>query len=30
VPVAPGDRQDPDEVALALLREQFGAKSLDG
>ncbi len=29
VPVAPGDRQDPDEVALALLREQFGAKSLD-
>ncbi|MFI5503218.1 DNA polymerase III subunit gamma and tau [Nocardia asteroides] len=30
VPVAPGDRQDPDEVALALLREELGAKSLDG
>ncbi|MFD3594749.1 DNA polymerase III subunit gamma and tau [Nocardia sp. NPDC058640] len=30
VPVAAGDRQDPDEVALALLREQFGAKSVDG
>ncbi|MFC6011888.1 DNA polymerase III subunit gamma and tau [Nocardia lasii] len=30
VPVAPGDRQDPDEVALTLLRDQFGAKSLDG
>ncbi|NKX89256.1 DNA polymerase III subunit gamma and tau [Nocardia coubleae] len=30
VPVAPGDRQDPDEVALALLRSELGAKSLDG
>ncbi|MFD6390949.1 DNA polymerase III subunit gamma and tau [Nocardia sp. NPDC060259] len=30
VPVAPGDRQDPDEVALALLRNELGAKSLDG
>ncbi|MFF2086601.1 DNA polymerase III subunit gamma and tau [Nocardia sp. NPDC058176] len=30
VPVAPGDRQDPDEVALALLRDELGAKSLDG
>lgn len=29
-PVAPGDRQDPDEVALALLRAELGAKSLDG
>ncbi|MGS2808048.1 DNA polymerase III subunit gamma and tau [Nocardia sp. MW-W600-9] len=29
-PVAPGDRQDPDEVALALLRDELGAKSLDG
>ncbi|MGW6426994.1 DNA polymerase III subunit gamma and tau [Nocardia sp. NPDC055053] len=29
-PVAPGDRQDPDEVALALLRNELGAKSLDG
>lgn len=29
-PVAPGDRQDPDEVALALLRSELGAKSLDG
>lgn len=30
VPVAPGDRQDPDEVALSLLRSELGAKSLDG
>ncbi|MGW6727943.1 DNA polymerase III subunit gamma and tau [Nocardia sp. NPDC055029] len=30
VPVAPGDRQDPDEVALALLRNELGARSLDG
>ncbi|WP_157224731.1 hypothetical protein [Nocardia thailandica] len=29
-PVAPGDRQDPDDVALALLRSELGATSLEG
>lgn len=29
-PVAPGDRRDPDEVALELLRSELGATRLDG
>jgi DNA polymerase-3 subunit gamma/tau len=29
-PVAPGDRRDPDEVALELLKSELGATRLDG